>query len=136
MNQQEARKRWRVPTSVCAVCLVLLLALAWFLNTYATPEGMWDEPRLGNEGFAYYEIHDGKFEFVVEEEGRLFLGKCERKEGEWVVTPNKGGSPFRLRASPWTLKMVDTNEVPIGPSCGRLFFRPQASLPSKGKLPK
>ncbi len=135
MDAQAPPSKRRVPTGFWVVLVFTLAVCAWFLNTYSTPEGMWNEPRLGNEGFAYYEVSDGKFEFNIEETGRTLLGTCERRGGKWMVTPTSG-RPFNLTASPWTLRMVDSDEVPIGPSCRRLFFRPHESLPTKVKLTK
>ena len=135
MRQLETRTRWRVPTSVWVVCVILLLGAAWFLNTYATPEGMWNVPQIGNEGYSYIEVRDGKIELAIEESGRELLGTYHRSDRQWVGT-TMDGIAFRLVASPLELRLIETNGTQLFGPINRLFLRPNDSPPVKVKVLK
>lgn len=60
--------RRKLPIRRVLLLLALFVGFALLYYKHSTPEGMWDNPWLGNEGYAYFEFRDGRFEFAVEEE--------------------------------------------------------------------
>lgn len=126
--------RRKLPSRRVLFLLALAVGLALFYFKYSTPEGMWDNPWLGNEGYSYFEFRNGRFEFAVEEEkaGPELYGTYQLEDGKWIVT-SKSGDKFYAQASPWTLRMIDKDGKPLAPPLKRLFFRPKPSLAGKVK---
>jgi hypothetical protein len=126
--------RRKLPSRRVLFLLALAVGLALFYFKYSTPEGMWDNPWLGNEGYSYFEFRNGRFEFAVEEEksGPELYGTYQLEDGKWIVT-SKSGDKFYAQASPWTLRMIDKDGEPLAPPLKRLFFRPKPSLAGKVK---
>jgi hypothetical protein len=126
--------RRKLPSRRVQFLLALFVGFALFYAKYSAPEGMWDIPSLGNEGYAYLEFRNGRFEFAVEEEkaGPELLGAYQLEDGKWVVT-SKSGDKLYAQASPWTLRIIDKDGKPILPPLKRLFFRPKPSLAGKVK---
>lgn len=135
MDPQAPPSKRRVPTGFWVVLVLALIVCAWFPNTYSTPEGMWNEPKIGNEGYSYIEVQGGQVELVIEESGRKLIGTYERKDGKWVGTTTDG-TAFRFLASPFELRLIETNGSHLYGPFDRLFLRPKDSPPAKVKVPK
>lgn len=100
-----------------------------FASKYATLEGMFDEPRVGVEGFSFFEFHDGKVTLVTEE-FRKPWGTYARKNGTWFWTIPEGDE-FRMEASLTELRVFSPKGTEE--SFQRLFLHPRSMVTGSGK---
>lgn len=116
-------RRW-----VVRLILLSLLAASGFtlLNVrLSDPEGLWDAPEIGVEGYSFIEFRDGHVEAVTQY-GRKALGTYWKKQGRWFFDGGDG-QVYEIRLSWFTMNMLLPDGRPAERPRRRLFWRPSGS---------
>lgn len=106
--------------------LVLVAGFALLDYNYSTPEGMWNAPEIGVEGYSYIEFREGKVEAVTQF-SRTPLGSYAKKQGKWFFDGGDGHlCEIRQNWSSMTMLLPDGR--PAERPRPRLFLRPRDNV--------
>jgi hypothetical protein len=136
-EQGKSPSRWVPILGGMLLILALGLVTTSLVSTYSTPEGMWDAPEIGVDGFTYLDFKNGKVEHVYEGNTpptRNALGEYKQVGGVWFFY-GESNLVLRLEPSLFTMRMAwpDGRDAEPRPR-RRLFFQPSESTKShRGK---
>ena len=104
---------------------ILLIGLAIAVHVhYSKPEGMFDDPQIGAEGFSYWEFKDGEAWLVTPDES-FFEGWYFNLSNRWMYQAwSARDSGCFLKTTVLGFKLVDSNGKTILPQRRRIFIRP------------
>jgi len=111
----------------CCSFVAVVLGALLFVTTHATPEGMFDEPRVAVGGYCYYEFRDGKVSLVSE----YFLkpvGTYYKRNDEWRWV-GLSGNELRLHATLTQIRVVALDGTDDR-ALKRLLLRPRTTSTS------
>lgn len=103
--------------------LVLVAGFALLEYNFSTPEGMWDAPEIGAEGYSYLEFKDGKVETVTPDK-RFPLAEYGRKQGTWFFH-GESNQMLRLEPSWFKMRILHEGGREAEPPRIRLFLKPK-----------
>jgi hypothetical protein len=128
MSETKAKLEWRRKLIVRVMLSLLLLVVGFALldYNYSTPEGIWNAPEIGVEGYSYIEFREGRIEAVTQF-SRTPLGSYTKKQGKWFFDGGDGHL-YEIRPTWFSMTMLLPDGRPAERSRPRLFLRPRAKV--------